>query len=39
MFSIKGDVTDGACKARDEIKKIYGILIRKPYTKIQFGIL
>ena len=39
MLSIKEDVTDGASKTRDEIKNIYGILVKKPYTKMPFGIL
>jgi len=39
MLTVKEDMTDGACKTRDEIKNIFGILVRKPYTKIPFGIL
>lgn len=39
MFTVKEDVTDGACKTRDEIKNIFDILVRKPYTKMPFGIL
>jgi hypothetical protein len=38
MLSVKEDVTDGACKTCDEIKNIYDILVRKPYTKILFGV-
>lgn len=39
VLSVKEDVTDGARKSPDDIKNIYGILVRKSYTKIPFGIL
>jgi hypothetical protein len=38
-LSIEDDVTDGAWNTHDEIKNIYGILVRKPYTKYHLGFL